>query len=243
MNGRIKSLEPVIKTRKDIKNIEHNKDYVTELEIPFTKSKNNKENLNVPTNINFEIEIVIKSTYEQIRGNERQMLGYIGIINEATTCYINSMIQSLFILGQFKKLLFSIPVTNENNDNIILSLQRLFYDLMTNEQPVSINNLLNSFGWGKAEASVQHDVQEFNLHIFDIMQKQLKGTHSEDIYCSLFEGTIVNYIKCINVDYSSQKEEKFIDLSLTVKVNSVLSFIRALKISITALIYIPQKSY
>ena len=170
------------------------------------------------------IEFNIK--LEQLKG--RQITGYIGIINEATTCYMNSMLQSLFVIGQFKNLLFKIQPSNDSNDNnennntennsVILSLQRLFYDLMYEDYPVSINHLLDSFGWGRAEASVQHDVQEFNLLISDQMQKSMKGTPLEGEYSYLFEGVIENCIKCLNVNYTSKTEEKFVDLSLTIKV-------------------------
>lgn len=140
------------------------------------------------------------------------------MINEAMTCYMNSMIQTLNIFGAFKKAVFDIPTIEDDYNSISLSLQRLFYDLMIKESPVSTNKLIMSFGWGKEEMNMQHDVQEFNLLLGELMEKKMKGTPGEGTFSRLFEGRLMNYIKCLDVDYKSEKEERFCDLQLTVKV-------------------------
>lgn len=147
--------------------------------------------------------------------------GYTGIINEAATCYMNSMLQTLNVLGLFKKAVFQIPISEEEyngkTNSVALSLQRLFYDLMKDTSPISTDRLVRSFGWGREQISIQHDVQEFNLLLSDVMEKKMKGTPGEGTFSKLFEGKLINYIKCVNVEYKSEKEEKFNDLQLTVK--------------------------
>jgi hypothetical protein len=165
-------------------------------------------------------EFKIKKNFKSIVNGEMEgNIGYIGIINEAMTCYMNSMLQTLNILGSFKKAVFQIP-TNELEDynSVAISLQRLFYDLMKNTYPVSTNKLVKSFGWSKEDILIQHDVQEFNLHLSDVMKKKMKGTPGEGTFSNLFEGRLMNYIDCINVSYKSEKAENFCDLQLTVKV-------------------------
>jgi len=195
--------------------------------IEFTKEKDfsldfirdiNEETINNYPEINLIFEISISKKYSKINNNERKTIGYIGMINEAMTCYMNSMIQTLNIFGAFKKAVFDIPTGEEDYNSISLSLQRLFYDLIVKETPVSTNKLIMSFGWGREEMNMQHDVQEFNLLLGELMERKMKGTPGEGTFSKLFEGKLINYIECFNVDYKSEKEERFCDLQLVVKV-------------------------
>jgi len=144
--------------------------------------------------------------------------------NEGSTCYMNCLIQTFNIFGTLKKAVFEIRTQKNDYDSFSLSLQRLFYDLMIKETPVSTNKLIKSFGWGQEEINMQHDVQEFNLLLGELMERKMKGTPGEGTFSRLFEGRLINYIECINVDYKSEKEERFCDLQLTVKVKICLFF-------------------
>jgi hypothetical protein len=174
---------------------------------------------NKAENTSIIIDFKIKKNFRSIVNQDKESYGYIGIINEAMTCYMNSMLQTLNILGAFKKAVFQIPTNDQEDYNsVALSLQRLFYDLMKNTNPVSTNKLVKSFGWSKEDILIQHDVQEFNLHLSDVMKKKMKGTPGEGTFSNLFEGKLINYIECLNVSYKSEKIEHFCDLQLTVKV-------------------------
>lgn len=196
--------------------IEYGKDYTYKLfflnDIISEEEKEDNENINII----FEFSIMKK--FVNIVNNEKKTLGYIGMINEAMTCYMNSMIQTLNILCAFKKAVFDIPTQDDDYSSVSLSLQRLFYDLMVKDTPVSTNKLIKSFGWGREQMNVQHDVQEFNLLLSELMEKKMKGTPGEGTFSKLFEGKLINYINCINVNYRSEKEERFCDIQLTVKV-------------------------
>jgi len=196
--------------------IEFNNEYDIQLEF-LDEFKD--EFIKINSEINLIFEISITKCYTKILNNEKKAIGYIGIINEAMTCYMNSMIQTLNIFGAFKKAVFDIPTHDDDYNSISLSLQRLFYDLMVKETPVSTNKLISSFGWGKEEMNMQHDVQEFNLLLGELMDKKMRGTPGEGTFGRLFEGRLINYIECLNVEYKSEKEERFCDLQLTVKVN------------------------
>jgi len=132
---------------------------------------------------------------------------------------MNSLIQTLFNIGFFTKAVFQIPLDPSDNlgESVVYNLQRLFYDLMTEKTPASTNKLIGSFGWSREEIFIQHDVQEFNLMLNDLMENKMKGTKSEGTIKYLFEGTHENYIECIDIPYRSNKIEKFYDLQLTVK--------------------------
>lgn len=42
----------------------------------------------------------------------------------------------------------------------------------------------------------------------------VQGTKVERTNQELFEGQILNYLKCLNVDYTSERKESFMDLQV-----------------------------
>ena len=53
--------------------------------------------------------------------------GYCGLVNEGTTCYVNSLLQTLFILKAFRRAIFKMPGADPLG--IPCCLQRVFYNL------------------------------------------------------------------------------------------------------------------
>ena len=126
-------------------------------------------NINTFTEIPFIIELLVSKNFDNISKLDEGQ--YNGIKNEGATCYMNSMLQTLYSIYPFKKAVFQIPTDKDDYSSIVLSLQRLFYDLITNHSPVSARNLINSFGWTREQIQIQHDVQEFNQLLIEEMEK------------------------------------------------------------------------
>ena len=59
----------------------------------------------------------------------------IGLYNEGTTCYINSLLQALYSIGSFRDIIYRVDTSgvsdSQNETMIILCLQRIFHDLQT----------------------------------------------------------------------------------------------------------------
>ena len=145
---------------------------------------------------------------------------YNGIYNEGATCYMNSILQTLFSISPFKRAIFQIPTENDeynSDDSVALSLQRLFYDLIANRSPASTKNLINSFGWSRAQIETQHDVQEFNMLLSEVIEKKMKGTKVEGTFNNLFQGSYWSIIECTDIDFVSKHEEYFNDIQLNIK--------------------------
>jgi len=147
----------------------------------------------------------------------REKFGYVGMVNEGTTCYLNSLLQTLYHITAFRKAVYLLPTAEDETATIPVCLQRVFYSLQVKDQAVSTKELLSSFGWGLEELNTQHDVQEFNCVLSDTLERKMKGTEVEGTCAKLFEGVMTNFIECLNVQYKSTREEKFIDLQLNVK--------------------------
>ncbi|CDW77585.1 ubiquitin carboxyl-terminal hydrolase 12-like [Stylonychia lemnae] len=149
--------------------------------------------------------------------NYQQQKVYNGLINEGTTCYLNSLIQTLYIIRAFRKAVYHMPTNIEDFKSIPFCLQRIFYNLQTGKEAVRTFELLNAFGWSVREMNQQHDVNEFFLVLSDTLEQQMRDTPVNGTYSNLFEGITENVIECMNVDYESTRKDTFncLQLSMT----------------------------
>ncbi|OMJ83994.1 hypothetical protein SteCoe_14980 [Stentor coeruleus] len=160
-----------------------------------------------------EITVTTLSPHE----DSKYFTGYVGIINEGMTCYVNSLLQTLFFLTSFRRAVYLMPTSVDDVDRLPLSLQLIFYHLQFADSPASARDLLMSFGWNANQFHVQHDIQEFNCVLSDALDKRMKGTLSEGFYSKIFMGKIQNLILCKDIDVKSTRIESFSELQLNVK--------------------------
>lgn len=172
--------------------------------------------------------------------NFRKETGFIGLKNHGATCYMNGLLQSLFHVGEFRRIVYCIdcddtpdspgkddpdvdPTKIDSGENdgkappLIQALQNVFYKLQTSDQAVNCRELMKSFGWDTMDAFTQHDAQELNRILCDRLEEQMKGTPMDGSIKRLFEGEMENYIECIDVDYKSRRNETFYDIQLNIK--------------------------
>jgi ubiquitin carboxyl-terminal hydrolase 7 len=83
--------------------------------------------------------------------------GHVGIINQGSTCYLNSLIQCLFHDLPFRNLLLQAT----SDTAILLALQEIFCYLQLSESSaISTKDLVAAFGWSRGQVFEQHDVHE-----------------------------------------------------------------------------------
>ncbi|KFX95987.1 hypothetical protein V490_03572 [Pseudogymnoascus sp. VKM F-3557] len=149
--------------------------------------------------------------------DSKKETGYVGLKNQGATCYLNSLLQSLYFTNAFRKAVYQIPTEDEENlANSAYTLQRLFYQLQTSPTAVSTNELTKSFGWETRHIFEQQDVQELSRKLMERMEEKMKGTEAENVLPRLFCMKVKTYISCINVDYESSRVEDFWDIQLNV---------------------------
>lgn len=152
-----------------------------------------------------------------------------GIKNQGGTCYLNSLIQTLLFTPEFREELFSLGPDElgcladkdkpEAKVRVIpLELQRLFaHLLLANEQTASTTDLTDSFGWTNNEETAQQDVQELNRILFCALESSLVGTLGSSLIHRLYHGTLVNQITCKECGNISERQEDFLDLTVSVR--------------------------
>ncbi|KAL2025090.1 hypothetical protein VTK56DRAFT_92 [Thermocarpiscus australiensis] len=155
--------------------------------------------------------------------DSKKETGYVGLKNQGATCYLNSLLQSLYFTNAFRKAIYRIPTEqDESMNNSAYTLQRLFYQLQTSNTAVGTNELTKSFGWETRHIFEQQDVQELSRKLMERMEEKMKGTEYEKALPQMFSGKIKTYISCINVPYESSRIEDFWDVQLNVSGNENL---------------------
>ncbi|XP_058183376.1 ubiquitin C-terminal hydrolase 12-like isoform X3 [Rhododendron vialii] len=166
-----------------------------------------------------EADVAVRKVVDYWSHDSKKETGYVGLKNQGATCYMNSLLQTLYHIPYFRKAVYHMPTTENDmpSGSIPLALQSLFYKLQHSDTSVATKELTKSFGWDTYDSFMQHDVQELNRVLCEKLEDKMKGTVVEGTIQQLFEGHHMNYIECINVEYKSTRKESFYDLQLDVK--------------------------
>ncbi|CUI14440.1 ubiquitin hydrolase, putative [Bodo saltans] len=113
---------------------------------------------------------------------------YVGLLNQGSTCYLNSLLQALYHLSRFRSVIYNIATQEETpqapssqanggggaSKSIPLALQRLFCRLQQAAGPVPTTELTGSFGWSDADSFIQHDIHELTRILLDNLEAKLE---------------------------------------------------------------------
>ncbi|CAF3766292.1 unnamed protein product [Rotaria magnacalcarata] len=163
----------------------------------------------------------------------RASCGLVGLYNGGATCYMNSILQQLYMLHQISEYILSVNDDGENmngenknsDSSLFYQIQQVFGHLMASKmQYYSPESLWKVFRlWGQ-EINVreQQDAFDFFTALTDQIDEYLKSIKQEEIFHKQFEGIFCNQMICTNgCNHRYEGEEKFMALNVAVKVESL----------------------
>ncbi|XP_052002272.1 LOW QUALITY PROTEIN: ubiquitin carboxyl-terminal hydrolase 47-like [Xyrauchen texanus] len=147
--------------------------------------------------------------------------GYVGLVNQAMTCYLNSLLQTLFMTPEFRNALYNWEFEESEEDpvtSIPYQLQRLFVLLQTSKKrAIETTDVTRSFGWDSSEAWQQHDVQELCRVMFDALEQKWNQTEQADLINHLYQGKLKDYVRCLECGYESWRIDTYLDIPLVIR--------------------------
>ncbi|XP_042505975.1 ubiquitin C-terminal hydrolase 12-like [Macadamia integrifolia] len=158
--------------------------------------------------VTVEAEVAVKAVYDS-----KKETGYVGLKEKRPNCYLNSLLQTLYHIPLFRKVVYHIPTTEKDmlSGSTTLALQSLFYELQYSDTCVAIKELRKYF------AFMQHGALEFNRLICEKLEDKMEGTVLEGRVHELFKGMYISSLECINMSFKCSKWVPFHGLQLDVE--------------------------
>ncbi|XP_061169219.1 ubiquitin carboxyl-terminal hydrolase 47-like isoform X6 [Saccostrea echinata] len=147
--------------------------------------------------------------------------GYVGLVNQAMTCYLNSLLQTLYMTPEFRNAVYRWEFDGREEDmakSIPYQLQKLFLLLQTSKKKaIETTDLTKSFGWDSSEVWQQHDVQELCRVMFDALEMKWKKTDQANLINNLYQGKLKDYVKCLECGNESARLDTYLDIPLVIR--------------------------
>ena len=151
---------------------------------------------------------------------EKSQAGLVGIKNLGCTCYMNSLLQQLFMLSTFRNAILATD-TEAHEDNLLYQLQYLFASLQCSDKqyinPKAFASTIKDFDGNAINVNEQMDVDEFFNYFMDKLEGFLKDSPYQGLIKQHFGGLQVTELIGKDCTHRSERHEPFLSISVEVK--------------------------
>ena len=147
-----------------------------------------------------------------------------GLENLGCTCYMNSVIQQLFMIVPFRNSIQTVKNQREEDnksEDTLYHTKLLFASLLNTgssyHNPEHFFKTIKDIDGSNLNPLEQRDADEFLARFFDVLEPQIKGTPEEKRLGNIFAGTYNNQMICIDCPHKSERIEEFTTVPLQVK--------------------------
>lgn len=181
--------------------------------------QNNNYNLqkNNSSNLSNNNSVYIRNNYSKRKKNNFyssynnsaiKSYGHVGLKNLGCICYMNSMLQQIYMVPSFRKSILQVDDLEQPNfdnsnsfdDNFLHQLQRMFSFLQySNRQDYNPEGFCHSFKDYEGNPTnilIQQDAQEFFSRFIDKVESSLKNTNFKYLVHSCFGGKVCSQLTC-----------------------------------------------
>ncbi|CAL1529935.1 unnamed protein product [Lymnaea stagnalis] len=150
----------------------------------------------------------------------RASCGYVGLKNGGATCYMNSVLQQLYMTPGVPEAVLSVDEDQPDEESVFYQVQQMFGHLMESRlqahEPEKFWQVFKL--WGHSiNIREQQDSFDFFQAVLDQIDEHMKESGKEEIFKKKFQGIFSDQKICKDCPHRYEREEAFIALNLTVK--------------------------